>query len=170
MLSFITCLTIATYLLITAFRSLTAGLYLAMVSIYWVGLSVPPWLLVIGASQTSHGWWVCSGKNWWYNGNYILMYFSIRAFRFSRGTAKVRRYWTKGYCEVSWIKLPNPPSEPSTWNNWNGQSLVLLPEADMKLACHKNWLGGFNTLAHSSVMKGGKDQRDHFTFLENWLP
>ena len=124
--------------------------YQAMVSIYWVGLLVPPWLLVIGASQTSHGWWVCSGKNWWYIGNYILTYFSIRAFRFSRGTAEVRRYWTKGYREVSWIKLPNPPSEPSTWNNWNGQSLVFLPEADMKLACHKNWLGGSNTLAHSS--------------------
>ena len=48
--SFIVCLTIITLIL---FRPHTAGLYQAISSIYWVGLFVPPWLLVIGVSQTS---------------------------------------------------------------------------------------------------------------------
>ena len=34
------------------FRSHTAGLHQAIVSIYWVGLFVPPWLLVTGVSRT----------------------------------------------------------------------------------------------------------------------
>ena len=48
--SFIVCLTIITLIL---FRPHTAGLYQAIVSIYWVELFVPPWFLVIGVSQTS---------------------------------------------------------------------------------------------------------------------
>ena len=51
--SFIVCLTIVTLILITTFRPHTAGLHQAIVSIYWVELFVPPWLLVIGVSQTS---------------------------------------------------------------------------------------------------------------------
>ena len=51
--SFIVCLTIVTMILIATFRPHTAGLHQAIVSIYWVGLFVPPWLLVIGVSQTS---------------------------------------------------------------------------------------------------------------------
>ena len=51
--SFIVCLTIVTLILIATFRPHTAGLHQAIVSIYWVGLFVPLWLLVIGVSQTS---------------------------------------------------------------------------------------------------------------------
>ena len=51
--SFIVCLTIVTLMLIATFRPHTAGLHQAIVSIYWVGLFVPLWLLVIGVSQTS---------------------------------------------------------------------------------------------------------------------
>ena len=51
--SFIVCLTIVTLILITTFRPHTAGLHQAIVSIHGVGLFVPPWLLVIGVSQTS---------------------------------------------------------------------------------------------------------------------
>ena len=51
--SFIVCLTIVTLILIATFRPHTAGLHQAIVSIYWVELFVPPWLLVIGVSQTS---------------------------------------------------------------------------------------------------------------------
>ena len=47
------CLTIVTWILIATFRPHTAGLHQAIVSIYWVELFVPPWLLVIGVSQTS---------------------------------------------------------------------------------------------------------------------
>ena len=35
------------------FRPHTAGPHQAIVAIYWVELFVPPWLLVIGVSQTS---------------------------------------------------------------------------------------------------------------------
>ena len=38
----------------TTFRPHTAGLQQAIMSIYWVELFVPPWLLVIGVWQTSH--------------------------------------------------------------------------------------------------------------------
>ena len=51
--SFIVCLMIVTLMLIATFRPHTAGLHQAIVSIYWVGLFVPLWLLVIGVSQTS---------------------------------------------------------------------------------------------------------------------
>ena len=51
--SFVVCLPILTLILIATFRPHTAGLYQAIVSIYWVELFVPPWLLVIGVSQTS---------------------------------------------------------------------------------------------------------------------
>jgi len=51
--SFIVCLTIVTLILIATFRQHTAGLHQDIVSIYWVELFVPPWLLVIGVSQTS---------------------------------------------------------------------------------------------------------------------
>ena len=50
--SFIVCLTIVTMILIATFRPHTAGLHQTILSIYWVGLFVPPWLLVI-VSQTS---------------------------------------------------------------------------------------------------------------------
>ena len=53
-LSFIVCLTIVTLILIATFRPHTTGLHQAIVSIYWVKLFVPPWLLVIGVSQTLH--------------------------------------------------------------------------------------------------------------------
>ena len=43
--SFIDYLTIVTLILITTFRPHTAGLHQAIVSIYWVGLFVPPWWL-----------------------------------------------------------------------------------------------------------------------------
>ena len=49
----IVCLTIVTLILITTFRPHTAGLHQTIVSIYWVELFVPLWLLVIGVSQTS---------------------------------------------------------------------------------------------------------------------
>ena len=51
--SFIVCLTIVNLMLIATFRPHTAGLHQAIESIYWVGLFVPLWLLVIGVSQTS---------------------------------------------------------------------------------------------------------------------
>ena len=51
--SFIFCPTIVTLISITTFRPHTAGLHQAIVSIYWVELFVPPYLLVIGVSQTS---------------------------------------------------------------------------------------------------------------------
>ena len=51
--SFIVCLTVVTLMLIATFRPHTAGLHQAIVSIYWVELFVPPWLLVTGLSQTS---------------------------------------------------------------------------------------------------------------------
>ena len=50
--SFIVCLTIVTLILIATFRLHTAGLHQAIVSIYWVELFVPLWLLVTGLSQT----------------------------------------------------------------------------------------------------------------------
>ena len=40
-------------MLIATFRPHTAGLHQDILSIYWVELLVPPWLLVIGVSQTS---------------------------------------------------------------------------------------------------------------------
>ena len=52
-LVFIVCLTIAYLILIATFRPHTADLHQAIVSIYWVELFVPPWLLVIGVSQIS---------------------------------------------------------------------------------------------------------------------
>ena len=52
-ISFIVCLTIVTLILISTVRPHTAGLRQAILSIYWVELFVPPWLLVIGVSQTS---------------------------------------------------------------------------------------------------------------------
>ena len=64
--SFIVCLTSVTLILIATFRPHTAGLHRAKASIHWVELFVPPWLLVIGVSQTvsdwcitnlAHGWW-----------------------------------------------------------------------------------------------------------------
>ena len=51
--SFIVCLTIVTLMFIATFRLHTAGLHQDILSIYWVELLVPPWLLVIGVSQTS---------------------------------------------------------------------------------------------------------------------
>ena len=51
--SFIVCLKVVTLILITTFRPHTAGLHQVIVSIYWVELFVPLWLLVIGVSQTS---------------------------------------------------------------------------------------------------------------------
>ena len=50
--SFIVCLTIVTLILVVT-RPHTAGPHQAIVSIYWVELFVPTWLLVIGVSQTS---------------------------------------------------------------------------------------------------------------------
>ena len=50
--SFIVCLTIVTLILVVT-RPHTAGPHQAIVSIYWVELFVPTWLLVIGISQTS---------------------------------------------------------------------------------------------------------------------
>ena len=50
--SFIVCLTIVTLILVVT-RPHTAGSHQAIVSIYWVELFVPTWLLVIGVSQTS---------------------------------------------------------------------------------------------------------------------
>ena len=47
------CLTIVALILIATFRPYTAGLHQAIVSIYWVEPFVPPWLLMIGVSQTS---------------------------------------------------------------------------------------------------------------------
>ena len=49
--SFVIRLTIVTLFLITPFRPLTAGLYRAMVSIYWAGLLVIAWLT---SSSTTH--------------------------------------------------------------------------------------------------------------------
>ena len=49
--SFVIRLTIVTLFLITPFRPLTAGLYRAMVSIYWAGLLVIAWLT---SSSTAH--------------------------------------------------------------------------------------------------------------------
>ena len=49
------CLTIVTLILIATFRPHTAGLHQAIMSIYWVGLFIPPWLLVIGVSRTIVG-------------------------------------------------------------------------------------------------------------------
>ena len=50
--SFIVCLTIVTLILVLI-RPHKAGPHQAIVSIYWVELFVPTWLLVIGISQTS---------------------------------------------------------------------------------------------------------------------
>ena len=50
--SFIVCLTIVT-LILDVTRPHIAGPHQAIVSIYWVELFVPTWLLVIGVSQTS---------------------------------------------------------------------------------------------------------------------
>ena len=50
--SFIVCLTMVTLILITTFRPHTAGFHQAILSVYWVGIFVPPWLLVIGVSLT----------------------------------------------------------------------------------------------------------------------
>ena len=49
--SFVIRLTMVTLFLITPFRPLTAGLYRAMVSIYWAGLLVIAWLT---SSSTAH--------------------------------------------------------------------------------------------------------------------
>ena len=49
--SFNICLTIVTLILIATFRTHTTGLHRAKVAIYWVELSVPPWLLMIGVSR-----------------------------------------------------------------------------------------------------------------------
>ena len=49
--SFVIRLTIVTLFLITPFRPLTAGLYRAMVSIYWAGLLAIAWLT---SSSTAH--------------------------------------------------------------------------------------------------------------------
>ena len=54
----IVCLTVVTLMLIATFRPHNAGLHQVIVSIYWVELFVPPWLLVIGVSQT---WLVVCG-------------------------------------------------------------------------------------------------------------
>ena len=51
-LTIIVCLTIVALILIATFRPHTAVLHQAIVSIYWVEPFVPPWLLVIGVSQT----------------------------------------------------------------------------------------------------------------------
>ena len=52
--SFIICLTIiVTLILIATFWLHTAGLHQTIMLIYWGELFVPPWLLVIGVSQTS---------------------------------------------------------------------------------------------------------------------
>ena len=51
-LTIIVCLTIVALILIATFRPHTAGLHKAIVSIYWVEPFVPPWLLMIGVSQT----------------------------------------------------------------------------------------------------------------------
>ena len=56
--SFILCLTIATLILIVTFQPHTADLHQAIVSIYWVELFVPLWLLVTGVSQTLLSEWV----------------------------------------------------------------------------------------------------------------
>ena len=50
--SFIVCLMIVTLILITKSGPHTAVLHQVIVPIYWVELFVPPWLLVIGVSQT----------------------------------------------------------------------------------------------------------------------
>ena len=50
--SFIVCLTIVTFILVLI-RPHKAAPHQAIVSIYWVELFVPTWLLVIGISQTS---------------------------------------------------------------------------------------------------------------------
>ena len=50
-LSLIVCATIVTLTLIATFRPYTAGFHQLIVSIYWIGLFVPPWLFVIGVSQ-----------------------------------------------------------------------------------------------------------------------
>ena len=50
--SFIVCLTIVTFILISTFRPHTAGLHQAIVLIYWACLFVPPWWLDC-VSQTS---------------------------------------------------------------------------------------------------------------------
>ena len=50
--SFTVCLTIVTLILVLI-RPHKAGPHQAIVSIYWVELFVPTWLLVIGISQTS---------------------------------------------------------------------------------------------------------------------
>ena len=42
-----------TYVLIPMFQLHTTGLHQAIVSIYWVGLLEPPWLLVIGVLRTN---------------------------------------------------------------------------------------------------------------------
>ena len=53
-LSLIVCATVVTLTLIAAFRPYTAGFHQLIVSIYWIGLLifVPPWLFMIGGSQT----------------------------------------------------------------------------------------------------------------------
>ena len=53
-LSLIVCATVVTLTLIAAFRPYTAGFHQLIVSIYWIGLLifVPPWLFMIGVSQT----------------------------------------------------------------------------------------------------------------------
>ena len=50
---FIVCLMIVTFVLVVRLRLHTACLHQVIVSIYWVRLFVPLWLLVIGVSQTS---------------------------------------------------------------------------------------------------------------------
>ena len=47
------CLTIVILILITGFWPHSAGLHQETVLVYWVGLFVPLWLLLIGVSQTS---------------------------------------------------------------------------------------------------------------------
>ena len=51
-LSLIVCATIVTLTLIVTLRPYTAGFHQLIVSIYWIGLFLPPWLFVIGVSQT----------------------------------------------------------------------------------------------------------------------
>ena len=51
-LSLIVCATIVTLTLIVTFRPYTAGFHQLIVSIYWIGLFLPPWLFMIGVSQT----------------------------------------------------------------------------------------------------------------------
>ena len=60
------CLTIVTAMVIAMFWLPTAVLYQAIVSIYWVGLLVPIWLLVIGVSGNTLVFTIFDLKHCWH--------------------------------------------------------------------------------------------------------